>query len=710
MDNDSSKGLKELKRLKSSQRAGRPPLKARLSYRFDNIMTRGMVAKVGLLLGFTLLCVLVAGLIIAIFSRSMGIRSSVWQSFLHVIDPGTIAGDSGGVLYLFVMFVITIFGLLFTGTLIGILNNGMEEKMESLAKGKSHVLERGHTVVLGYNDVTLSILGELMEANRNHPRVPVLVMDQVKAVEMECEVRNRLGYDKHTKFIFRTGCTYDFDDLDICSLCDCKSIIVNEEDDFDTIKSILACKGKLDQYVAEDKLHRDIYITAVIRHEENELEARLAGGWRLKLIVYPRIMAKIIAGAGRQPGLSYVYTELFNYEGNEIYCDNINPDYGLTGDVTIFDINQHMEDTIVLGGIPKTYMEELNQIRYREDMEIRTDEDQGNDQTFTFPAFPATTRFKDFGKFFVLEMDDDPIKILPPDMNNHRIKTEQIRDREVPDSSPVKIVILGISPMLGQILKELDGYYAGMNKMAEVVIADDADDDDADDNEEIHSEKYGLEEHVPFDSLIVTYRSNVDVYSYKVLDHILDDSVTSIMLLTEDMDDPAKEDEDVLMQLIYLREIRRRHGYDFNITSEMNLDRNRELAELTGRSDFVVGSRVTAQIMTQISEYHELFEFFEEILSNTGSEIYMHEAKTYLRFKENSIKTDFYTLTEAAAHRQEVLIGIQKLKNRNFWSGNHEYEEPVLNPPKWEADSNGVKHLIEYELLPDDLLVVISQS
>ncbi len=693
MEKKGPKGIRYIRRLRRARQANGPTFKEKFNYWFDNIMTKGMVAKVGILLGVTMLITFVAGLIIAVIFGSMGVRTSIWQSFLHVIDPGTIAGDEGGVIYIFIMFALTIFGLLFTGTLIGILNNGMEQRMESLAKGKSRILEKGHTVVLGYNPVTLSILDELMEANRNHKRVPVVIMDQVPAVDMEYEVRNRLSTDKHTKFIFRTGSIYNFDDLDICSMQDCKSVIINATEDFDTIKAILACKGKLDHMEEENLLDHDVYITAVIRDEGNEREARLAGGWRLKLIVYPRIMAKIISGAGRQPGLSYVYTELFNYDGHEVYCDYIHPGESLTDDVNIYAINQYMEDTIILGGIPHSY---------RPDEQLSKEElyeNKPSGRAYTFPAFDRSMQFKDFSKFFVLELDDDPVKVLPSDRSSHGVKEEQIRRNILPDSARVKIVILGISSLLNQILLELDGYYVEVCKEAEVVIVDDA---------PIASGKYKLRPQEEYKALHMTYRGDINVYDYDGLDQVLDNSVTSIMILTEEIGNQTKEDESVLMQLIYLRDIRHKHGYDFNITCEMNLDQNRELAELTGRSDFVVGSNVTALIMTQISEYPELYEFFEEILSNVGSEIYMRKASAYLNFTGDVIKTDFYTMTEACARHEDVLIGIQRRKISAGRELKHEYDEPILNPPKWEEDSSGQKKLAEYELRPDDLLVIVS--
>ncbi len=101
---------------------------------------------------------------------------------------------------------------------------------------------------------------------------------------------------------------------------------------------------------------------------------------------------------------------------------------------------------------------------------------------------------------------------------------------------------------------------------------------------------------------------------------------------------------------------------------------------------------------------------FYELLSSEGSEIYMHRANTYLNFERSTVKTDFYTISEAVSRRREVLIGFQKLKNRDPGVTHHEYEEPMLNPPKWAMNNKAEMELCEYELLPEDLLVVISRN
>ena len=669
-----------------------PSLRRWLSYHFDNLMARGMVAKILVLLIFTLCCILAFGLIVTLATSEHGIRGSIWQSFLHAIDPGTIGGDEGNLAYLFFMTVITLFGLLFTGTLIGILNNGVEKKMDDLSKGRSQVLEKDHTVVLGYNDVTLAILRELVEANRNQGKVPVVVMDDTDVTDMEDAVINRVGLDRHTRFIFRRGSTCSFDDLEMCSLHTCRSVIINLSDDFDTIKAILACSGKLDEIQKEGIDRSDVYVTAVIQDEANEAQARLAGGKRLRLVVYPRFMSKIIAGACRQTGLSYVYTELFNYADNEIYCVEIPSTGSLRGSTPVFSINQHLRDSIAIGGIPLEDFRTDRKSAYRVHNESMV-------PSYTFPALPAGVTFGDFRKFFVLEEDDDPIRPLSEEESGHQVRTWLLNPHGQAEPEQVKILILGISPFISQILYELDGYFAGMGMQVEIVLADDGVIDEA----MLHRKKE------TFEAIWIHPVQNVDVYNYDVLENLAEPDITSILLLTEDLEDRTREDELVLTQLIFLREISRVKNLDFNITCEMNLDENRQLAALTGHNDYVVGSSVTALIMTQISQYHELYDMFQELLSNSGSEIYMKRADAYLTFTAPTMLTDFYTLTEAAGRRGEILIGLQRLKDRDPSCRRHEYEEPVLNPPKWKDTLTGPSELVEYELLPGDLLVIIAR-
>ena len=56
-------------------------------------------------------------------------------------------------------------GVFIVGTLIGLISNGVGNQIEELRKGRSLVAERGHIVILGWNDQIFAIVSELVLAN-----------------------------------------------------------------------------------------------------------------------------------------------------------------------------------------------------------------------------------------------------------------------------------------------------------------------------------------------------------------------------------------------------------------------------------------------------------------------------------------------------------------------------------------------------------------
>ena len=65
------------------------------------------------------------------------------------------------------MLFVTLGGIFVVSALIGVLNNGIEDQMARVRKGRSRVLESNHTLVLGWSARIFTILNELMTANEN---------------------------------------------------------------------------------------------------------------------------------------------------------------------------------------------------------------------------------------------------------------------------------------------------------------------------------------------------------------------------------------------------------------------------------------------------------------------------------------------------------------------------------------------------------------
>ena len=212
----------------------------RLRYRFDNFMSRGTVALVGALFAGTFLLILVGTLILVLArlkpagGEALGFGEALWQVTMRTVDTGTVAGDTGWSFRL-VGFAITLGGIFIVSALIGVLASGLEGRLNDLRRGRSRVVEAGHTVILGWSPQVFTLVSELAFANRQrradresaaagHNACVVILADRDK-VEMEEEIRTKAPDTLGTRVVCRSGSPLDLDDLQIVSPDTARAII-----------------------------------------------------------------------------------------------------------------------------------------------------------------------------------------------------------------------------------------------------------------------------------------------------------------------------------------------------------------------------------------------------------------------------------------------------------------------------------------------------
>ncbi|MCW5954330.1 MAG: hypothetical protein KIT69_18930, partial [Propionibacteriaceae bacterium] len=228
----------------------KPALGQRLRYAFDNLMSRGTIAIMGLLGLATVGFVLVMGMIVVILGAYPGdddfgdFWDIVWGNLMRTLDPGTMGGDLGWG-FRALMLVVTIGGLIIVASLIGIVSGGFDDKMQQLRKGRSLVLERDHTLILGWSAQLLLILRELVEANASRRRAAIVVLADRDKVEMEDAIREHLPETGRTAIICRTGNPMSPADIGIGNPLAARSVIVLTDDgaadpDAAAIKTVLA--------------------------------------------------------------------------------------------------------------------------------------------------------------------------------------------------------------------------------------------------------------------------------------------------------------------------------------------------------------------------------------------------------------------------------------------------------------------------------------
>ena len=216
------------------------------------------------------------------------------------------------------------------------------------------------------------------------------------------------------------------------------------------------------------------------------------------------------------------------------------------------------------------------------------------------------------------------------------------------------LIILGSNEKITTILSEYDKYVRSGTR---VIIVDD-------DFDKSRLTKY--------DNLEITICT--EQITRDLLFEFIDEKRSNILLLNDDSKDPENSDSETLLRLILLRYIADRKGLDLAITTEMRSVDNQRLASQARVDDFVIGSNFASLIMAQISENPKILPLIDDLLDESGSELYMKLASGYVQI---GVPVDSYTLAESAARKGEVYLGYRHNGNTK--------SDVVVNPRKDEV-------------------------
>jgi voltage-gated potassium channel Kch len=584
----------------------------RLRYAFDNYMARGTGA---LILGLALvsgLIIFLAGLVLSLAQihppgdDGYGLGEAMWLSLMRTLDAGTMGGDTGPG-FRFAMLGVTLGGIFIVSALIGVLNNGLEDKLAELRKGRSRVVEVGHTVILGWSEQVYSIVSELVLANANQPRSCIVILGDKDKLEMEAAIRDSVGSTRRTRIVCRSGSPINLNDLEIVSPQTAKSIIIlapaTDDPDSSVIKTLLALTN------SPRRRAEPYHIVAEIRDAKNMEVARLVGKDEAELVLVGDLISRIIAQTCRQSGLSVVYTELLDFGGDEIYF-HAEPE--LQGK-TFGEALLAYEDSAVIGLQPRGGAPRLN------------------------PPMDSVLGAGD--QLIVISEDDDTIKLA-----GHRqppVEPRQIVRTEPAPPKPERSLILGWNWRAPAIINELDHYVAPGSEITVVSS-------NAEAAGEIERLCAGLQ-HQKVTCLTgdTTDRRTLDDLNTTSYQHV-------IVLSNSDTLDEQEADAQTLITLLHLRDISDHANKPLSIVSEMLDLRNRALAEVTKADDFIVSDKLVSLMLSQVSENKQLNAVFADIFDPEGSEIYVKPAGNYVCLDE---PVNFYTVVEAARQRDEVAIG-----------------------------------------------------
>ncbi|MCB1281652.1 MAG: NAD-binding protein [Salinibacterium sp.] len=631
----------------SNRGSGRPALRERFRYWFDNVMAKGTIAVMGLLGLATAVFIALVALVVIIFGLfpiadghedTQSFFELLWGNLMRTLDPGTMGGDQGWG-FRAAMLVVTIGGLIMVASLIGIISGAFDSKVEELRKGRSRVLESNHTLILGWSQKVLPIVSELCIANESRSRPVIVILADRDKVEMEDEIKAQLPRGTRTRVIVRRGDPMDLGDLELGNPHTARSIILlapegSEDPDSIVIKMALALTNN------PRRGPRALDIVGELQEARNLEAATLVGRNEVSWILARDLISRITVQTCRQSGLSGVYTDLLDFAGDEIYFAE---EPKLIG-ATFFDAQLSFADSCVMGIV--------------------------SGETVQLNPDPATVLNAE-DRLIHLAADDSAIRLASPGIPDDSVVSVEADE----DQRPERTLVLGFNSDFRTIMRELNEYVA--KGSITTVVAD-----------------IDPPEFLPRENMTVNFvrgdttsRGVLEALDVPSFDHI-------IVLAYKNLGDNQRADAKTLVTLLHLREIGDRAGAPLNIVSEMLDDRNREIAEVTKADDFIVSDKLISLALSQLSENRQLSKVFDILFDSDGSEVYLKPAGRYIRPGES---VDFYSVLEAARRRGETAIGYRVAEHAFDSSKNYGVR---LNPLKTDR----------LAFAPADRIIVLAES
>ena len=586
-------------------------LRERLRYRMDNALARGVwMVLVWLGVLTALFVILVAAVIwltgIGPADSGTSLYEGIWLAITRSLDPGTFSGDEGNK-FRIGMLVVTLIGIFLGATIIGIISSGIDSRLEELRRGRSAVVEFGHTLIVGRSDKLNVVIAELVEANRSERGRAIVVLTADDPVEVTDEIRRDVKDLGTSRLVVRSGSPTRINDLARANPQNAKSVIVLSPEGDGARAYLVKVVLGLNQLIPATST-----TTIVAEAEDAEVAEALKEvvGSRLITVVPAAVVARITAQVSRTAGLGAIYQELLDFDGDEMYAVAIPERWvGATfGQLTMASSGatiiglETAEGAVSLNPGPQRLVRPGDRV-------IGIAED---DSTFILDREPGAWS------------PAAELKIAP-------LPTRQERT-----------LIVGWSGIAQLIVKEIETHVAPGSEL--IVLVDPINHEPA--NVTSQLDEIGLTRQV------VNVRTG-NTISRADLARVLEDGpYDHVLILCERAwFDVEEADARVLLSLMHLRALDPENAR--NVIAELVDPNDVELGRQGDSDEFIVSQQLISLLLAQLSESPHLVDVFADLFDGAGAAVALHPADRYIEAGE----TDFDAVIAEVRNWGVVAIG-----------------------------------------------------
>ncbi|HEY0881528.1 MAG TPA: hypothetical protein VGD87_08355, partial [Archangium sp.] len=421
-----------------SENSDVPSFGDKVRYQVDRFLSWSPIARFVGLFGLSFLLVSMNATLVRLAwpqeeGKEFDFFEALWWATGRVADAGTMGGDEGTLVRGIAIFT-TLCGVGVVALLIGLVSSTIGDKIEDLRKGKSPVIDEGHTLILGYGEKVFAILRELREANSNLKHAAIVILSETDKEEVENAVKERMGDMGPTRVVVRQGSTASVHDLRKVGASRAKSIIIISADatedvedaaaaaDMNAIKTLLALRR------INGALSKNHVVVELADASRQPVIEQLGSGG-VEVVAMAETLSRMMVQTARQNGLAAVYRDLLSYEGSEFYFKNFPELSGQPYGVAQWK----MKDAVVCG--------------------VRTVSGKGKSQCIINPSDEYVLGDKD--ELLVIAEDDDSFSLTA---NHDPQVPADFRGADPKARKPERLLVCGMSAKLGDMLREFDNY------------------------------------------------------------------------------------------------------------------------------------------------------------------------------------------------------------------------------------------------------------
>ncbi len=583
----------------------------------------------------------------------------LWHVFLQILDAGSVAEDNDlNFLHKIIGVTTVLTGLILFSSLVAFITSQFNIKIEELKKGKSNVIERNHTLILGYGERVFEIIRELIIAYESEKGRAIVVVAEKDKTEMDDAFRDRIADTKTTRIITRSGSTSSPQVLKRVSITTAHSVVI--------LSDVRADAAQAEKEIADSRILKTIMAIVSCVGEKNlppiVAEIHLSNMQILARSISPNIsiidehviLAKLMVQTSRTSGLAQTYDNLIGFEGCEFYFYRTAQGFaGITYEELIF----HFINSSVIG--------------------IRTE-----NSSIVLNPDPSYVHCENDFAILIAE-DDSTIRYLDKALTFPipAGKTASPQNKKVENQ-----LIVGWSKKTALIAEEY-GKYMLNGSSVDIIVSEF--------NEQVKREFNSLRKKNKYIKMRLI---KTDIHNPQNIERLKPERYNNVIILAGDGGDSELHDSETIAVLLEFRHYFKNIGSETistQLITEVADSDNIEVIQEAGVKDFLISNQFVSKIYAQVSDNPNVLDIYENLFEPEGSEIYIKPVTYYIDPVPSQLL--YGEICAAVLRRKETAIGVRILREEK---DKHRHYGIYINPSKNQV----------FTLTDSDLIITLAED